>query len=199
MANSKRKCKLCGEFELATDGIKTPKGWFCKIDHALEFLTVKRKSERAKALLKTKREDKLKLNRRKEKLKGLSDWNKEAQASINRYIRARDHGKACISCGEISEQKRGGTMEAGHYRSRGSASHLRFNLLNIHLQCSRCNRYLSGNVVEYRKELINRVGVSRVELLENDNTPRKFSVEYLKRVKTIFSKRARFYEKRIAK
>ena len=87
-------------------------------------------------------------------------------------------------------------MEAGHYRSRGSASHLRFNLFNIHLQCARCNRYLSGNVVEYRKELIKRIGLNRVEILENDNKPRKFDIEYLKRVKHIFTKRAKFYELR---
>jgi hypothetical protein len=137
---------------------------------------------------------------RKEKLKTAGEYVKEAQAAVNRYIRARDYGKPCISCGSTPNNDgliRGQRVDAGHFRSRGSASNLRFNLLNIHKQCTKCNRFLSGNVVEYRINLIDKIGLDRVEKLECDNTPRKFSIEYLKRVKRIFNKRARFYERRI--
>jgi len=204
MPVAKLKCKHCGDYQIRDKVKKTPFGNFCSSNHAIEFAQdkykrdIERKKKKAEqSQVKKEKAVRTDLKGRKEKLKSASDWNKEAQAAVNKYIRFRDHGKSCISCGHISEQKRGGTMEAGHYRSRGSASHLRFNLLNIFLQCSRCNRYLSGNVVEYRKELINRIGVERVELLENDNQPRKFDIEYLKRVKRVFNKRARFYEKRI--
>jgi hypothetical protein len=200
MANKRRKCKFCLEFQPAEDGIKTPSYWFCSPEHAAKFASSKYKQQQVKneRAQKIKREKKIKnrIAQRKYALKTASQWNKEAQAAVNRYIRARDRNKPCVSCGCDLSVNYGGTTDCGHYRSRGSASHLRFNLLNMASQCSRCNRYLSGNIVEYRKELINRIGVERVEALENDNEPRKFDIDYIKRVKKIFNKRARFYEKR---
>jgi len=145
--------------------------------------------------VKQKKSDKV----RKEALKSAGDYIKEAQVSINKYVRLRDKNKPCVSCGNDREHKiglSGHRYDAGHYRSRGSAGHLRFNLLNIHKQCVKCNRENSGNVVEYRLELINRIGQDRVNELETDNEPRKFTIDYLKRVKSIFNKKFRLYEKR---
>lgn len=141
---------------------------------------------------KQKKSDKV----RKEALKTASDYIKEAQVSINKYVRIRDLNKPCVSCGCELSISYGGTTDCGHYRSRGSASHLRFNLLNMAAQCVTCNRHLSGNIVEYRKELIKRIGADRIKLLEEDNEPRKFTIDYLKRVKSIFNKRTRLYEKK---
>lgn len=139
------------------------------------------------------------LRQRREKLKGLAEWEKEAQAAFNRYIRWRDFGKDCASHDgpliSSSNYLTGSAVDASHYRSRGAASHLRFNVFNVHSACTRCNRQLSGNAVEFRIRLIKRIGLERVERLEADNTPRKFNIEYLKRVKTIFTRRARHYEK----
>jgi hypothetical protein len=165
---------------------------FCNKEHYIEY-QVASKDRLVSAGRKIQRSE---IKERKQKLKTLSDYNKEAQAAVNAYIRARDFGKPCISCGSMPEQKRGGTMDAGHYRSRGAASHLRFNVLNIAGQCVRCNRYNSGNAVDFRIGLIERIGVELVEKLESDNEPRKFDVDYLKRVKRIFNKRARWYKKR---
>ena len=72
---------------------------------------------------------------RKEALKTAGDYMKESQASINKYVRIRDKFKSCISCPSESVSVDGGYIgacgwDAGHYRSRGSASHLRFNLNN---------------------------------------------------------------------
>lgn len=205
MPVAKLKCKCgCKKFQLRDKVVKTPFGNFYDKEHALKFAQdkykrdIEKKKVRAnKVQAEKEKAFKRETRARKEKLKTASDWNKEAQAAVNKYIRIRDHDKPCVSCGKTLEQKYGGTMEAGHYRSRGSASHLRFNLLNIQLQCVGCNRHLSGNVVEFRKELVNRIGVKRVELLENDNATRKFSIEYLKRVKRIFTKRANWYDKRL--
>ena len=61
---------------------------------------------------------------------------------------------------------------------------------------SKCNRENSGNIVEYRAELIKRIGIGRVERLEQDNETKKFSIEYLKRIKKIFNKKYRLYEKK---
>lgn len=136
------------------------------------------------------------LKKRREKLKTKSDWNKEAQVAVNRFIFWRDYGKPCIACGKpLNYGVRGGAVDASHYRSRGSASHLRFYTFNIAAGCVRCNRELSGNLIPFRINLIARYGIERVERIEHDNTPRKFDIPYLIRVKTIFTRRARHYEK----
>jgi len=138
------------------------------------------------------------LKSRKRAIKTKSDWMKEAQAAFNSYIRARDYGKPCISSGRLtndSDLLTGSRVDAGHYRSIGAAAHLRFNVFNCHGQSVKDNRDLSGNVVEYRIRLIDRIGLARVEALECNNKPRTFDIEYLKRVKRIFSRRARHYKK----
>lgn len=194
MANKKRKCKYCKEYALAVDGIKTPVAWFCSREHAVLFAQDSYKK------VKVKREKK-EWAIRKESIKPIDKWLKEAQASVNKYIRARDKGKPCISCGKISNKEfmTGSNIDAGHYRSRGAASHLRFNLLNIHAQCVKCNRFGSGMVRDYRINLIKRIGLDNVEKLEHDNSVRKFDVEYLKRIKRIFNRRAKYYINRLDK
>lgn len=154
----------------------------------------KRKAEReAWRQAKSQRDD---LKRRREALKTKSDWNKEAQAAVNRFIFWRDYGRPCIACGKpLNYGVRGGAVDASHYRSRGSAPHLRFNIFNNHAGCVHCNRDLSGNLIPYRINLIEKIGLHRVERLEHDNTLRKFDIDYLKRVKAIFTRRARHYEK----
>lgn len=152
-----------------------------------------------KAEREQRKQDKLSrddLRARREKLKTASDWNKEAQAAVNRYIFWRDYGNPCISCGKpLNYGVRGGAVDASHYRSRGSARHLRFNVFNIHSGCVRCNRELSGNLIPYRINLIEKIGLWRVERLEHDNSIRKFDIAYLQRVKAIFTRRAKHYEK----
>lgn len=139
------------------------------------------------------------LRERRERLKGSAEWQKEAQAAFNRYIRWRDYYRPCVSCGGELQHRgnytTGSAVDASHYRSRGAASHLKFNVFNVHSACTRCNRQLSGNAVEYRIRLIERIGIALVERIESDNTPRKFTIEYLKRVKAIFARRTRHYEK----
>ena len=122
--------------------------------------------------------------------KSIAKLRSEAQKEVNLYIRIRDEKKPCISCQSLSRD-----VDAGHFRSRGAAKHLAFNTFNIHSQCKRCNRYLGGNYSEYRKGLIERIGINRVERLDNDNEVRKFSREYLIRIKKIFAKRARHLKK----
>lgn len=192
MANSKRKCAYCKERKKSETMFIRGAQAFCNKEHYIEYQVASKDR-----LVSTGRKiQRAEVKERKQKLKTLSDHNKEAQAAVNAYIRARDFGKPCISCGSTPEQKRGGTMDAGHYRSRGAASHLRFNVLNIAGQCVRCNRYNSGNAVDFRIGLIERIGIDLVEKLESDNEPRKFDVDYLNRVKRIFNKRARWHKKR---
>ena len=82
----------------------------------------------------------------------LGSLTKKAQAAFNRYVRTRDEGKECISCGKpAGPVVYGGSRDASHYRSTGACPQLRFEPLNCHASCVRCNRDLSGNIVAYRR------------------------------------------------
>ena len=141
-----------------------------------------------KALIKDKRETKAKLDdmRSKPQLVAL------AQKAFNAYIRARDAGKPCISCGKpLQAASIGGAFDCGHYKSVGSAVHMRFVEDNAHGQCKHCNRYLSGNHVAYRAGLIERVGLRSVELIERDQTLRKYAKEGLIEIARHYNAEAR--------
>ena len=142
------------------------------------------------------RDNRKKATEYRRKNKTHSQLTSEAQAAINAFVRVRDYGKPCISCNKPMDWNTyGGKVDCGHYRSRGSAGHLRFNLFNMAAQCHACNRYLSGAVVDYRINLIGRIGIERVERIEQDNKPRSFDREYLERVKRIFRKKERLYKR----
>ncbi|HVZ31849.1 MAG TPA: recombination protein NinG [Polyangiaceae bacterium] len=100
-----------------------------------------------------------------------------AQREYNRYVVQRDHALGCISCHMPPDY--GGQWQAGHYRTTKAASHLRFNEDNVHKQCAQCNGPKSGNIVEYRKGLVARIGIERVEALENDNRTAKWDRDEL--------------------
>lgn len=189
MANAKKRCRHCKEYQLAESGIKVPLGFFCSMD-----CVVNHSQTRARvASDKRKRQTLTKL---KESVKTASQWRIEAQAAFNAYIRYRDRGQPCISCDASGDHDGlGGYWDAGHYRSRGAAKHLSFHQHNCHKQCHKCNRYLSGNVVEYRIRLIDRIGLDKVEALEHNNDTVKHDITYLRRVKQIFKNKLRIKKK----
>lgn len=146
-----------------------------------------------------KRDERKSFREAKARLKTRGEWIREAQAAVNKVARLRDilAGHGCISCGAKPQQKYGGTFDAGHYRSVGSAPHARFYLPQIRGQCVRCNRDLGGSAVNFRKGLVERIGVERVEEIESMQWTAKWSVEYLQRLKKVMNKKARRLERRI--
>lgn len=119
-----------------------------------------------------------------QKLKRRADYLAETQRAFNAFIRERDRlaGLPCISSG-LPLDWSGNNVDAGHYRSRGSAPHLRFHEDNVHAQSKKENRYGSGNAVDYRIGLIARIGLARVEALEANDTPRKWTITELQSIK----------------
>jgi len=85
---------------------------------------------------------------------------KKAQVFFNAWIRKRDQSEQCISCDSYKLHSASHFYSAGHYNS------LRFNEDNVHASCHRCNYFLSGNLIEYRKKLIKRIGEKRVVTLD---------------------------------
>jgi hypothetical protein len=164
----------------------------CTTACALSIVAIKK----AKAAISAKTAERKETKAKLEKLKTKGDYIKEAQAAFNRYIRLRDAGKPCICCGlPMGENIPGGAVDAGHYRSRGSAPHLRFDERNVHAQRKQCNRFDSGNVLGFRFGLRERIGMDALEALEADQTPRNYTIDDLKAIKAKYTAMARELER----
>lgn len=171
-----RKCKHCKQKYTPIRPLQTA----CSVDCAIALMeATKAKVERRKA------------TQRKEALKSKSDWAKEAQSAFNKYIRLRDSSKACISCG----RHHAGQYHAGHYRTIGACPELRFDERNVHKQCAPCNNHLSGNIINYRINLINKIGLNTVEWLEGKHEPKHYTIEDLKEIKAKYNQLARELER----
>jgi len=115
----------------------------------------------------------------KERVKTKGQYMREAQTAFNAWVRARDAGLPCISCGTTADVQ----YAAGHFKPSGSNPALRYEPLNVHLQCNRnCNMAKSGNLGPYRAELIKRIGIEKVEWLEGPHEPKRYTVEELKAI-----------------
>ena len=155
---------------------------WCSPDCAVVIARGKQEKKRKSLALVERREIKV----RKEKLKSRADHLREAQAAVNEYVRLRDAHLPCISCDSTpndNDLMTGSRWDAGHYRSVGACPELRFEPLNIHRQCVRCNRNLSGNAVEYRIRLVQRIGAEKVAWLEGLHPPCKYTVDEIKAIK----------------
>ena len=164
--NRKAKpCKVCGA---GFYPFKTTDKWCsidCAVKYGLDQVQAKRKKETNRM-------------RREFNEKDRSYQIKKAQAAFNAYIRTRDAGKPCISCKKNS----GAKMNAGHYLSVGAHPELRFEPDNCHLQCEWCNSYLSGNIARYRINLIEKIGLEKVEWLEGPHEPKNYTLDDIKEI-----------------
>ena len=170
---------VCGEIECAIAYGKSDKG----------------RAIAGKALAEVGRRE---IKVRKEKLKTRADHLREAQAAVNEYVRLRDVHLPCISCDSMpndNDLMTGSRWDAGHYRSVGACPELRFEPLNIHRQCVKCNRNLSGNAVEYRIRLVQRIGAEKVAWLEDLHAPCKYTVEEIKAIKAKYRAKTRELKK----
>ena len=145
-------------------------------------VSVRGKLEKQKAV-RERKADKAALN----KLKSRSTLAKEAQTAFNAWVRARDAGHACISCGRHHQ----GQNHAGHYLSVGARPELRYEPLNVHLQCAPCNTHLSGNAVLYRQALLVKIGADKLDWLEGPHPTRHYTTDELQSIKTDYAAKAR--------
>lgn len=85
---------------------------------------------------------------------------KKADKAFSDFIRRRDNG-ICVTCGIQRPIKQ---MQAGHYYSRVHYG-TRYNEMNTHCQCYRCNIHLKGNAPAYAEFMYNHyTGVELAEL-----------------------------------
>lgn len=178
-----KKCKVCrDEFTPSK-----PMQAVCGIECSIAIANKKRALKQAKERTAERKETKAK----REKLKSRADWAKEAQAAFNRWVRLRDAGKPCISCGRHHT----GQIHAGHFLSRGARPELAYEPLNCHAQCAPCNTHLSGNIALYRRNLVQLIGPDKVEWLEGPHEPKHFSVDDLRAIRDDYRDKCKELEK----
>jgi hypothetical protein len=171
------KCKHCKQpFEPIRFNMK-----YCLNEECVKIWV---ESEKTKQWKKTKA-------KMKNDLLTIQDYIKLAQQTFNKYINLRDKKLPCISCGKPIT----GRVNASHYFNANNHWNVRFNEFNVHSSCITCNQYLSGNLIEYRKGLINKIGEEQLTLLELEaNKTRKFTIEELKEIINTYKKKIKQYE-----
>ena len=147
------------------------------------------KDARAKAEKKQRQQ----LAVRKQALKTLGEHKKELQTIYNKFIRLRDADLPCISCQRYHQ----GQYHCGHYLTVGAHPNLRYDENNTNKQCAPCNNHLSGNIINYRINLINKIGVEAVESLESDNTPKHYKISDILLMKSEYKAKIKQLEKGI--
>jgi hypothetical protein len=163
-----KKCKNCRELFAPYNSLQ-------KYCFKPECVSVWTKLEREKKELNEwkKRKSKMKTD-----LMTLSDWLKIAQQHFNTFIRNRDKDQLCISCQKPPLKK-----NAGHFYNANNHYNVRFDERNVHLQCEHCNTFLSGSLINYRENLIKKIGIKEFEQLSLiANETRKFTIDEVKEI-----------------
>ena len=102
----------------------------------------------------------------KEKKKRPVNLTKKLDRVFSAYIRLRDvmpNGCfRCISCGQIKRFEDG---DCGHYRSRIHMA-TRWEPDNAHMECRGRNRASADHLIDYRRNLIGKIGLNRIDRIE---------------------------------
>lgn len=159
--------------------------WWCTPECGAQLALAKLAKVRAKKAATERKETRL----RKQSLKPRRKLLAEVQSAFNWFVRERDWFVPCVSCKRPNDGNH--QRHAGHYKPVGSNPALRFDPMNCWAQCSVCNNHLSGNLLPYRVELLNRIGATNLERLEGPQDVVKWSVEELEQMKINFNAAAR--------
>jgi len=159
MANSKKKCKGCKEFGIVADFMVTRSGSF----HNLKCMNLEIERINARKRAKAKKEFNKETKHLKKGLMTRSDWYDKLQRLVNQYVvKVRDVNEGCFTCGTTADVK----YDAGHCFPQGNNWAIRFELTNIHKQCSVvCNQHGSGMRHEYEIGIADKYGAEHLEWL----------------------------------
>jgi len=128
------------------------------------------------------------MKKKKPKVKAVSMKvrHKKAWDLQSMYIRQKEKGK-CFTCGNTKEWK---YQQAGHFVH---GKNMDFVEENIHCQCARCNKWLSGNLVKYAVHLERKYGPGIIQKLKREGDQiKKYKV---KELNDIIEKYKRLLEK----
>lgn len=128
---------------------------------------LRRQKERKKAERAQRKKDKARL----QELKPVGQLMAEVQPLFNKMRRMQCGDMGCISCGNENADE----YHGGHFIGVGRNASLRFEPKNVWKQCNRCNTYLRGNLLEYRKRLVLLIGLETVEWLEGPHPIKNYT------------------------
>lgn len=174
--NSRKMCKFCKKWVLAKTGVQCPIGFFCSRDDAIRFANEQQAKATKRKLAKLKRDKKVtdkaaRATHRadKERVRSISEWRDKLQTVVNQYVlHVLEKDAPCRTCGTTNNIK----YDAGHWLTRAARSELRFNLYNIHKQCSvNCNQHASGAKQEHEKYISDTYGQHIVDWLKSRHHP----------------------------
>lgn len=86
---------------------------------------------------------------------------------FSEYIRLRDsrpfgyRAAVCISCGQVKPYDQ---MDAGHFIGRTHMA-TRFDESNVFCECRRCNRFSADHMIYYQRNLEEKIGKEKLDLL----------------------------------
>jgi hypothetical protein len=164
MANKKRRCTYCKKYKEAEKGIIAPIGFFC--DKECQYGYATKKPKELKQKTDKRLDDEFKVRQREYNSNKLSTRKRATKEACHEYIRLRDKDDLCICCSEPL----GDDFEAGHFWESGNFSFIRYHEDNIHGQRKHCNMFKGGDSGFYRENLINKIGVDRVNWLDDNRS-----------------------------
>lgn len=165
-----KKCRACRESFQPKNSMQVVCSAACGL------LVARQARERKEAQL--AKEERKQTKRARERLKTRADYAREAQTAFNAWVRERDRDLPCVSCGRHHQ----GQYHAGHYRTVAGSPELRYEPLNAWKQCAPCNNHKSGDIVNYRAELLRRIGADAVEWLEGKHEPKRYTIDDLQQI-----------------
>jgi hypothetical protein len=145
-----KKCRNCLEKFEPKNSLQVVCGIKCSIEY--------NKTKKEKQAVKFKEYEQ---EHKEEKSLKASLINTKMQ--VHEYVRLRDKGKPCISCGVAWTS----TFQCGHHYKSETFTTLRFNLDNLHGQCQRCNLFLEGAFENYALNLPFRIGIKKYNDLQS--------------------------------
>lgn len=172
-----RKCANC-RYEFIPD---RPLQRVCCLGCAVEW----GKKQSDKAIAKAKKAERAADRAKLAELLPLQHWLKRAEKAVNAFVRERDREQPCISCGTHDAAE----WHAGHWKSVGANSALRFDPSNIHRQCNQCNVFKGGNAGEYEARLPARIGMAEYYRLKHAPRYRKWTREECQAIEREFKQR----------
>ena len=133
------------------------------------------------------------MKKTKIKHKSTKVLRKRAWNLISEYLRrsaANEHGIVlCYTCGKSHYWT---DMDLGHYIHKDC---LDFTEINLHPQCSYCNRRMHGNSALYAERLINEYGLDVIlELRAKSEIIKKFTVGELEDLIRLYTERLKTLE-----
>lgn len=138
------------------------------------------------------------LDKKKSPQRTLTTAKKAAWDVFSLWARMRDcllsTGSAeygeCITCdfsGHISQ------LDAGHFIPKHNAN--LFSERGVHTQCRKCNRFRSGEQLEYRRQVVRLYGEGAdIELEKEAREHKKYTLQELESIRQKYKEKIKGYE-----